>query len=472
MLLPSTRGIALAALAALALAATASAGTLAVPFHRRPAPAASVTRRDGTLHLEALNNITGGGYFAELGVGTPPQKLSFLVDTGSSDTWVNSVDADLCRSPQAQQRLDVWCGPQFNPEASSTFKARDRGSFNITYLDGKNIGGDYFDDSVTVNGKTVHDQKLALALRSVRSTGIMGLGFRDNVAASSSYPTVVDSMVQQGLIEAPVFSLFLDNLDAKSGTILFGGIDSQKYHGRLATLPLISDDPSRSGNRTSYTVRLRGFDVDGIDLDNLDAAAVLDSGSTISLLPDSLVREMHRHFGVRFVQDVSIPLVDCAYRAAKGKGVSFQFRFDGATIRVPVAEMVIDAFPEHDQRSLRGSQLRRLFGQWDRVCIFGIGSAADYGIKSESFALLGDTFLRSAYVVYDMANRQLGIAQANTKADKSNIVEIRKGATQIPDVAGVPGTGQDSAARRLASSRVGAAATAFALVAAAFAASF
>lgn len=289
----------------------------------------------------------------------------------------------------------------------------------------------------------------------------MGLGFRDNVAASSSYPTVVDSMVQQGLIEAPVFSLFLvracpvppsaqantpslpqDNLDAKSGTILFGGIDSQKYHGRLATLPLVSDDPSRSGNRTSYTVRLRGFNVDGIDLDldNLGAAAVLDSGSTISLLPDSLVREMHRHFGVRFVQDVSIPLVDCAYRAAKGKGVSFQFRFDGATIRVPVAEMVIDAFPEHDQRSLRGSQLRRLFGQWDRVCIFGIGSAADYGIKSESFALLGDTFLRSAYVVYDMANRQLGIAQANTKADKSNIVEIRKGATQIPDVAGVPGT--------------------------------
>lgn len=122
MLLPSTRGI---ALAALALAATASAGTLAVPFHRRPAPAASVTRRDGTLHLEALNNITGGGYFAELGVGTPPQKLSFLVDTGSSDTWVNSVDADLCRSPQAQQRLDVWCGPQCEPPLPATMRSAE-----------------------------------------------------------------------------------------------------------------------------------------------------------------------------------------------------------------------------------------------------------------------------------------------------------------------------------------------------------
>ncbi|KAM4065314.1 eukaryotic aspartyl protease [Hirsutella rhossiliensis] len=470
MLLPSIRGLALFTLIA-SYSFTASAGTVAVPFRRRAAPgpsSSSIARRDGTIDLNALNNITAGGYYAELGIGTPPQRLSFLLDTGSSDTWVNSVDADLCRSPQLQQRLERWCGPQFNPEASSTFTSVNRGGFDITYLDQKNIGGDYFNDSVTVNGKIVNNQKLGLALRSVRFTGIMGLGFGDNVAASSSYPTVIDNMVQKGIIDAPVFSLFLDDLDAKSGTILFGGIDSQKYHGKLATLPLISDIQTGSRNGTSYTVRLRGFEVDGIDLDNLDAAAILDSGSTISLLPDYQVQDIYRHFGVRSVQGIPIPLVDCAYRSAKGKGIAFNFKFDGANIRVPVAEMVIDAFPDSVQQTLRNSQIRHLFGDWERVCIFGVGSAYDYGISSDRFALLGDTFLRSAYVVYDMANRQLGIAQANTKADKSNIVEIRKGDTQLPDIAGVPGTGQDSAAGSLGSSRIGAVAAVLIMVAAAF----
>lgn len=85
----------------------------------------------------------------------------------------------------------------------------DKGGLDITYLDRKNIRGDYFNDTVTVNGKNIDNQKLGLALKSVHPNGIMGLGFRDNVAASSPYPTVVDNMVQEGIIDAPVFSLFL-----------------------------------------------------------------------------------------------------------------------------------------------------------------------------------------------------------------------------------------------------------------------
>lgn len=61
--------------------------------------------------LEALNNITGGGYYSEFEVGTPPQRISFLLDTGSSDTWVNSVDADLCRSSLLQQSMG-YCQTQ------------------------------------------------------------------------------------------------------------------------------------------------------------------------------------------------------------------------------------------------------------------------------------------------------------------------------------------------------------------------
>lgn len=89
----------------LGLAATASAGHVSVRLNRERFghPLARVKRQDSQgIALEALNNITGGGYYSDFEVGTPPQTLSFLLDTGSSDTWVNSVDTDLCSSTRLQ----------------------------------------------------------------------------------------------------------------------------------------------------------------------------------------------------------------------------------------------------------------------------------------------------------------------------------------------------------------------------------
>lgn len=234
---PSANAFALLGLAVAAVFSTVSAGTVSVPFVRRAheIPPPSLSRRgDGSsIGLEALNNITGGGYYADFSVGTPPQKLSFLLDTGSSDTWVNSVAADLCTDKDRQQQQQLWCQTQcalllellyhlrtlltlsvlpVNPNASSTFKTVDKGAFNITYLDRRNIQGDYVNDTLTIHGKQIKNQQLGLALRSVRPTGIMGLGYSANVASNKTYPTVVDNMVAQGVIDTAVFSLYLVRL--------------------------------------------------------------------------------------------------------------------------------------------------------------------------------------------------------------------------------------------------------------------
>lgn len=41
-------------------------------------------------------------------------------------------------------------------------------------------------------------------------------------------------------------------------------------------------------------------------------------------------------------------------------------------------------------------------------CVFGIQSAA----TTQGYVLFGDTFLRAAYVVYDIDEEKIGIAQA------------------------------------------------------------
>ena len=78
------------------LAAGASAASFSVPFRRSTGLSLdSFTKRD-VVSLTADNNITGGGYYAEIEVGTPGQKFKVHLDTGSSDTWVNSADTNLC----------------------------------------------------------------------------------------------------------------------------------------------------------------------------------------------------------------------------------------------------------------------------------------------------------------------------------------------------------------------------------------
>ncbi|KAA8570034.1 hypothetical protein EYC84_002371 [Monilinia fructicola] len=69
------------------------------------------------------------------------------------------------------------------------------------------------------------------------------------------------------------------------------------------------------------------------------------------------------------------------------------------------------------------------------ACAFGIFNGSD------GYYVLGDTFLRSAYVVYDLDNNQVGLAQANFEASNKSsssqagggsILELKAGETGIP----------------------------------------
>lgn len=76
--------------------------------HGRETYPTHLMRRDtGTWEQMMNNNISGGGYYAQVQVGTPPQDVTLIVDTGSSDVWVLDTNADLCTSPLKQQQSQV-----------------------------------------------------------------------------------------------------------------------------------------------------------------------------------------------------------------------------------------------------------------------------------------------------------------------------------------------------------------------------
>jgi hypothetical protein len=189
-----------------------------------------LARRD-TIGLGALNNITGNGYYADIEVGTPPQKIQLHLDTGSSDTWVIPVDSRLCTSASAQRdnpmggcatpckRLPqltvkfltiflINC-PAVDKSKSNTYKVTISRGFDIEYLDKTTTSGDYFTDVVNIQGKSIPAQQLGLGQSGGTGHGIMGLGFVSGVAAAKEYPTIVQSLVDAGHIGRKAYSMYL-----------------------------------------------------------------------------------------------------------------------------------------------------------------------------------------------------------------------------------------------------------------------
>ena len=106
------------------------------------------------------------------------------------------------------------------------------------------------------------------------------------------------------------------------------------------------------------------------------------------------------------------------------KILDFDFAFAGSTIRVPANEMIFDL------KGIFAVPTRRLPSlPFSSVCALGIQSG-------EAPYILGDTFLRSAYVVYDLKNNLIGIAQTNFDSTKSNVVELQASATSIATMSG------------------------------------
>jgi hypothetical protein len=213
------------------------------------------------------------------------------------------------------------------------------------------------------------------------------------------------------------------SVEAATGQILFGGIDTAKYSGTLSSLQIYPDSESQSNQITSFTVAFTSLSVtsstgtDNLTPSNYAVAAILDSGTSLTLLPDDLATVVFQELGAS--QDPTFGIVlPCSVGQATGS-LSFGFGGSGGpVIKVPISELVL---PLYDQNGDIPH-----FTNGEAACQLGIEPAQGRPV------LFGDTFLRSAYVVYDLVNNRIGIAQSNFNAGSSNIVAFASSGAPIP----------------------------------------
>ncbi|KAH9867466.1 hypothetical protein IAQ61_008060 [Plenodomus lingam] len=352
-------------------------------------------------------------YYANASLGTPAQNFRFHIDTGSSDLWVNSATSQLCQSGGNQ------CGE------SGTYRANDSSTyeyvnsvFNISYMDGSGAAGDYAKDAFRFGGITIEDLQFGIGYTSSSTEGVLGIGYTANEVAVGRagldpYPNLPQKLVDDNTINSNAYSLWLNDLDASTGSILFGGVDSDKYVGDLATLPIIPEE----GEYAEFIIALTGMGRNGQNgsiFANDNVPVLLDSGSSLMYLPNNVVRSLYQTFDAQFDAQQGAAFVSCDLANQQG---SLDFVFSGITISVPINELVIVASVSRGQE----------------ICILGIGPAGN------SVSVLGDTFLRSAYVVYDLANNEISIAPTNFNSTTQNIQEIQKGADGVPGASVVQG---------------------------------
>ncbi|KAL6878962.1 aspartic peptidase domain-containing protein [Trichoderma novae-zelandiae] len=353
-------------------------------------------RRQDSADLHAQE--TGYFYSIQLEIGTPPQAVSVNFDTGSSELWVNPV-----------------CSKATDPAFCETF---GRYNLSTTFVDTKAPGGikygtgfvdfNYGYDYVQLGSLRINQQVFGVATDSeFASVGILGAG-PDLSGWTSPYPFVIDNLAKQGFIQSRAFSLDIRGLDSDRGSVTYGGIDVKKFSGPLAKKPIIPAADSPDGY-TRYWVYMDGMSItkeDGSKFEIFDKPngqpVLLDSGYTVSTLPGPLMDKILEAFPSAHLESSSGDyIVDCDVIDTPGR---VNFKFGNVVVDVEYKDFI-----------------------WQQpdlgICKLGVS-------QDDNFPVLGDTFLRAAYVVFDWDNQDIHIA-ANEDCG-TQLIPIGSGPDAVP----------------------------------------
>nr|ACL68086.1 syncephapepsin precursor [Syncephalastrum racemosum] len=303
-------------------------------------------------------------YYATVSVGTPAQSIKLDFDTGSSDLWFSST---LCSS----------CGSKsFDPTKSSTYKKVGK-SWQISYGDGSSASGITATDNVELGGLTITGQTIELATRESSSfstgaiDGILGLGF-DTIATVAGTKTPVDNLISQNLISKPIFGVWLGKQsEGGGGEYVFGGYNTDHIDGSLTTVKV-------DNSQGWYGVTVSGLKVGSKSVAS-SFDGILDTGTTLLIFDRSTASQVARAYGASDNGDGTYT-ISCD----QSKLQPLALTMGGKDFFVPADSLIYVK---------QGSQ-----------CIAG------FGYSSMDFAIIGDTFLKNNYVVFNQEVPEVQIA--------------------------------------------------------------
>lgn len=324
-----------------------------------------------------IHDYQNAQYYGEVQLGTPPQSFEVIYDTGSSNLWVPSTK---CKDGCGGKNL-------FEAEKSSTYR-KNGTKFEIMYGSGPVSGFLSYDHVHFTNTKVENSEfaeiedvtGLGMAYSFGKFDGILGLGW-DTISVAG-IPPVFQQMVEQKIIDQPVFSFALGTSDGDEGELLLGGIDHDVYEGDLVYEPLtqlgywqvLAKELKTGGNSVASNEQV-----------------IIDSGTSLIAGPTDAVAAFGDKIGA--ISVMGKYLVQC------------DAKFD-LTITIGAVDYVLD---NHDLTI-------PIAAGYCLLAVMPIDVPAPRG----PLWILGDVFMRKIYSVFDWGEKRMGFA----KAKKRSVEEV------------------------------------------------
>ncbi|PCH41020.1 endopeptidase [Wolfiporia cocos MD-104 SS10] len=324
-------------------------------------------------HSVPLTNFMNAQYYTEIELGTPAQSFKVILDTGSSNLWVPSTK---CTS------IACFLHAKYDSSSSSTHKANGT-EFSIQYGTGS-MEGFVSQDTLRIGDIAIQHQDFAEATKEPGLTfafgkfdGILGLAY-DTISVNHITPPFYN-MIDQKLIDSPVFSFRLGSSEQDGGEAVFGGVDKSAYTGSIDYVPV--------RRKAYWEVELEKVALgdDELELDNTGAA--IDTGTSLIALPSDIAEMLNTQIGAsrqwngQYTVDCSkVPSLPDLTLTFNGK----PYPLKGTDYILEVQGTCMSSFTGMDINMPGGGSL------W----------------------IVGDVFLRKYYTVYDLGNNAVGFAKA------------------------------------------------------------
>lgn len=346
------------------------------------------------------------------------QELWTSLDTGSADTWV--IDAKLkCANTR---RDSCKFGAPYSTK-SPTFSALSDQVFSISYADNSHVTGYMGTESVTLGNITVEKQPIAIIdnakfITDGVTSGLTGLGFPSitnaypkngttlpvkpsNRPPHIRYNPLFTSMHVKGLVK-PFFSIAVPRPNQGLGALGLGGLPggSIKHTGVFARAPfeflaISSAAPPKADapppEYRFYAVSASGFKIDGRSspIETMKAQMVVDTGSTITMLPEPIVKAYYEAWtGEKPRKDWLTQ--QYLFTCGKAQPPKFGVTFGGQTIWFDARDVVLVAS--------------------GNLCTGAIQPVPSSGVGSNALSILGVAFMKNVVAVFDVGAAEMRFA--------------------------------------------------------------
>ncbi|MCJ1466790.1 hypothetical protein MMC07_005410 [Pseudocyphellaria aurata] len=318
-------------------------------------------------------------------VGTPAKTYKMIFDTGSADLWLWSTELPPTVNTSGRHL--------YNPAKSRTFTRSAGSTWKQSYNDQiSSASGSVGTDLVNLGGLKIRNQTIQLAdtlspsFQTIPGDGLLGLAFGFiNHVSPVPVATAPENLAAQGSVPKAkqIFTTYLSSYrDAKDrdnkSFYTFGFVDQKALRGQ--TIHYADIDNSQG----LWQFQSTSASVGDRQVALFDNTAVADTGSSLALIDDSICGVIYDAIpGSRYDSSVQ----------------GYVFPTNTTLDQLPVVKFAV------------GDQ--EFAVQKEDLAYADVGEGYTYGgIQSRgdlSFDVLGDTFLKSVYSIFDQGNSRFGV---------------------------------------------------------------